>query len=93
MLALAPMLLAVTALDDSPAPEYVGDVTCSVGEYVRVGLEYEECQRITLGTLHEVTNDEEQKRLCQTIEKMLDVCSGSVKVRKSHTLSINKHLL
>ena len=56
-----------------------GEVVCSVEEYVRVGLEFESCQKLAM--VRFVKSG--QKDICPAIKRMEDVCSSSVKVSKT----------
>ena len=53
-----------------------GDVVCSVEEYVRVGLEFEACQKEAMIKFLQSG----ERDICPSIKKMEDVCSSSVKV-------------
>ncbi len=55
-----------------------GDVVCSVEEYVRVGLEFEACQKEAMVKFLQSG----ERDICPSIKKMEDVCSSSVKVRE-----------
>ncbi len=56
-----------------------GEVLCPVEEYVRVGLEFESCQKEAMVKF----SQERAADPCPTIKNMARVCSSSVKVKLS----------
>lgn len=53
-----------------------GNVLCSVQEYVKVGLEFEQCQKTALFNYSKGLDP------CPMLKKVVDTCAYNVKVRQ-----------
>ena len=52
-------------------------ITCSTEVYVRVNLEFEECQN---NAINNFTNNDSGGNPCPLIKKIVETCAGNVKV-------------
>ena len=56
-------------------------ITCSTEVYVRVNLEFEECQN---NAINNFTNNDSGGNPCPLIEKIVGMCADNVKVKINH---------